>query len=215
MVTVMIAGIDEAGKGPVIGPLVVCGVMCDEETVEFLKDMGVKDSKKLDRKRREELYDTIKSLCKVKILKISVEDLNRLMENMSINEVLKKAYVEIIRSLKPKVVYIDCPDVNVERFKHEMEERTGVEVFASHKADEIYPIVSMASIVAKVERDFEIDRMKEIYGDFGSWYPSDPRTIEFLRSYLREHKSFPPIVRKRWKTLKRLTTHTLSDFFEV
>jgi len=211
----MIAGIDEAGKGPVIGPLVVCGVMCDEETAELLKDMGVKDSKKLDRERREELYDTIKSLCKVKVLKISVEDLNRLMENMSINEVLKKAYVEIIRSLKPKVVYIDCPDVNVERFKHEMEERTGVEVFASHKADEIYPIVSMASIVAKVERDFEIDRMKEIYGDFGSGYPSDPRTIEFLRSYLRENKSFPPIVRKRWKTLKRLTTHTLSDFFEV
>jgi ribonuclease HII len=211
----MIAGIDEAGKGPVIGPLVVCGVMCDEETAELLKDMGVKDSKKLDRERREELYDTIKSLCKVKVLKISVEDLNRLMENMSINEVLKKAYVEIIRSLKPKVVYIDCPDVNVERFKHEMEERTGVEVFASHKADEIYPIVSMASIVAKVERDFEIDRLKEIYGDFGSGYPSDPRTIEFLRSYLRENKSFPPIVRKRWKTLKRLTTHTLSDFFEV
>ncbi|WP_457549910.1 ribonuclease HII [Archaeoglobus sp.] len=212
---VMIAGIDEAGKGPVIGPLVVCGVMCDEETVELLKDMGVKDSKKLDRAKREELYNVIKSLCKVEILKISVEDLNRLMECMSINEVLKRAYVEIIKSLRTKVVYIDCPDVNVERFKHEIEERTGVEVFASHKADEIYPIVSIASIVAKVERDFEIDKLKKIYGDFGSGYPSDRRTIEFLSSYLREHKSFPPIVRKRWKTLKRLTTHTLSDFFEV
>ncbi|WP_457550464.1 ribonuclease HII [Archaeoglobus sp.] len=211
----MIAGIDEAGKGPVIGPLVVCGVMCDEETVELLKDMGVKDSKKLDRAKREELYNVIKSLCKVEILKISVEDLNRLMECMSINEVLKRAYVEIIKSLRTKVVYIDCPDVNVERFKHEIEERTGVEVFASHKADEIYPIVSIASIVAKVERDFEIDKLKKIYGDFGSGYPSDRRTIEFLSSYLREHKSFPPIVRKRWKTLKRLTTHTLSDFFEV
>ncbi|ADB57095.1 ribonuclease HII [Archaeoglobus profundus DSM 5631] len=211
----MIAGIDEAGKGPVIGPLVICGVLCDEETVEYLKSVGVKDSKKLDRRKREELYNIIKSLCKVKVLKISVEDLNRLMEYMSINEILKRAYVEIIRSLMPKVVYIDCPDINVERFKHEIEERTGVEVFASHKADEIYPIVSIASIVAKVERDFEIDKLKKIYGDFGSGYPSDLRTIEFLRSYLREHKSFPPIVRKRWKTLKRLTTHTLSDFFEV
>ncbi len=211
----MIAGVDEAGKGPVIGPLVVCGVLCEEETVDLLRNIGVKDSKRLDRSKREELYHTIKSLCSVKVLKISVEDLNHLMERMSINQILKKAYVEVIKALKPKVVYIDCPDVNVERFKHEIEERTGVEVLASHKADEIYPIVSAASIVAKVERDYEIERLKKVYGDFGSGYPSDRKTIEFLRNYLKEHGSLPPIVRKKWKTLRKLTTHTLNEFFEV
>jgi ribonuclease HII len=210
----MILGIDEAGKGPVIGPLVVCGVLCDEETVEYLKSLGVKDSKKLDKEEREELYSLITPVCKFKVLKISAEELNELMDRFTINEILKRAYVEIIRHFKPKIAYIDCPDINVEKFKHEIEERTGIEIVASHKADEIYPIVSIASIVAKVERDREIDRLKEVYGDFGSGYASDPKTINFLRKYLRENGKFPPIVRKKWKTLRKITTHTLSDFFE-
>ncbi len=210
----MILGIDEAGKGPVIGPLVVCGVLCDEETVEYLKSLGVKDSKKLDKEERKKLYSLITPICKFKVLKISAEELNELMDRFTINEILKRAYVEIIRHFKPKIAYIDCPDINVERFKHEIEERTGIEIVASHKADEIYPIVSIASIVAKVERDREIDRLKEAYGDFGSGYASDPKTINFLRNYLRENGKFPPIVRKKWKTLRKITTHTLSDFFE-
>lgn len=211
----MIAGVDEAGKGPVIGPLVVCGVMCDEYGLRLLEESGVKDSKKLSRESRERFYDIIKDVCEVRVVKISVEDLNRLMETYTINEILKRAYAEIINSLKPKIVYIDCPDVNVEHFKHEIEERTGVEVIASHKADELYPIVSAASIVAKVERDREIERLRKIYGDFGSGYPSDPKTVKFLRDYLKNHRKFPPIVRKKWKTLKRITAHTLSDFFEL
>ncbi len=209
------AGIDEAGKGPVIGPLVVCGVLCSEREIEILESAGVKDSKKLSRERREELYDLILETCNVKVIKFSAEELNELMGIYTINQILKRAYVEIIRSLKPKVAYIDCPERNVEAFKHEIEEKTGVEVIATHKADEIFTVVSIASVVAKVERDREIDRLKKIYGDFGSGYPSDRRTIEFLRNYLKRHGEFPPIVRKRWRTLKRIATATLNDFFNL
>ncbi len=211
----MMLGIDEAGKGSVIGPLVVCGVLCDEKTINHLLSLGVRDSKKIKREKREELYDVITSVCRFKVLKIHAEELNELMERFTMNEILKRMYVELIRHFKPKVAYIDCPDLNVERFKCEIEERTGVEVIASHKADEIYPIVSIASIVAKVERDREIERLKIVYGDFGSGYASDPRTVEFLRACLRERGEFPPIVRLRWKTLRRITTHTLLDFFEL
>jgi len=215
MFLVMMLGIDEAGKGPVIGPLVVCGVLCDRDTVDYLVSLGVRDSKKMSKEERKRLYNVITSVCKFKVLKISAEELNELMERFTINEILKRCYVELISHFKPKVVYIDCPDVNVERFKNEIEEKTGVEVVASHKADEIYPIVSIASIVAKIERDGEIEKLKVVYGDFGSGYASDQKTIDFLRSYLRERGGFPPIVRRKWKTLRRVTTHTLKDFFEL
>ncbi len=209
------AGIDEAGKGPVIGPLVVCGILCGEREIKILESAGVKDSKKLSRERREELYDLILKTCRVKVIKFSAEELNELMGRYTINQILKRAYIEIIRSLKPEIAYIDCPERNVEAFKHEIEEKTGVEVIATHKADEIFTVVSIASVVAKVERDREIEKLKEIYGDFGSGYPSDRRTIDFLRNYLKRHGMFPPIVRKRWKTLKRIATTTLNDFFNL
>jgi len=211
----MILGIDEAGKGPVIGPLIVCGVCCDEDVSKRLEEIGVKDSKKLNHEKREELAEIIRQLCDVKIVKIDVDDLNNLMDKMTINEILRKAYVDIIRHFKPRIVYIDCPEPDVERFADKLSEMTGVEVVASHKADELYPVVSSASIVAKVERDREIDKLKEIYGDFGSGYPADRKTIEFLRRYLKENGRFPPIVRKKWKTLIRVSNQKLSDFFEL
>jgi ribonuclease HII len=209
----MILGIDEAGKGPVIGPLVICGVCCDDYALNRLVELGVKDSKKLTRKKRIELAEIIRSLCGVKVIKIGVQELNDLMEKLSLNEILKKGYIEIIRSFKPKTVYIDCPEIDTVRFANKISEMTGVEVVASHRADEIYPIVSCASIVAKVERDLEIEKLKDVYGDFGSGYPADKKTAKFLKDYLKKNGTFPPIVRRKWKTLRRLSNYDLSDFF--
>jgi len=211
----LIVGIDEAGKGPVIGPLVVCGVLCSEYEIKLLENAGVKNSKKLSRRSREELYELISDVCRIKIIKFSANELNELMERYTINEILKRAYIEILLSLKPKIAYIDCPERDIDSFKHEIEEKTGVEVIASYKADELYTVVSCASIVAKVERDRDIEKLKEIYGDFGSGYPSDPKTFDFLRNYLREHGKLPPIVRKKWRTIKRIRTHTLDEFFDL
>ncbi len=204
----MIAGIDEAGKGCVIGPLVIAGVACDCE--DYLKSIGVRDSKKLSKKRREELAGKIREVAKVEVLKISAEDLNKLMEKKTLNEILRDGYEEIIKRLKPSVAFIDSPDVNPERLASYLRFSTGIEIVAAHKADEKYPIVSSASIIAKVERDWEIEKLKQKFGDFGSGYASDPKTIAFLKNL----KEWPFFVRIKWKTLKKINQSKLGDFFE-
>jgi len=202
----MKAGIDEAGKGCVIGPLVIACVACDSE--EYLKSLGVRDSKKLSQKKREELAEKIRKVAKIEVLKIPAEILDELMEKKTINEILKEGYAELINRLKPDVVYVDSPDVKPERLASQLKEMTSVEVIAEHKADEKYPLVSSASIIAKVEREKEVEALKKIYGDFGSGYASDPRTVAFLRQL----KELPPFVRKRWKTVERLSQRSLTDF---
>ncbi|WP_457753524.1 ribonuclease HII, partial [Thermococcus sp.] len=77
-------------------------------------------------------------------------------------------------------------------------------IIAEHKADAKYLPVSAASILAKVTRDKAIEKLKKQYGEIGSGYPSDPRTRKFLEEYYKEHGEFPPIVRKSWKTLRKI-----------
>ncbi len=202
----MKAGIDEAGKGCVIGPLVVAGVACDSE--EYLKCIGVRDSKKLSQKRREELAKKIREVAKVEVIKIPANELDEMMETRTINEILKECYAELIRRLKPEIALVDSPDVKPERLASQLREMTNVEVIAEHRADERYPLVSSASIIAKVEREREIELLKQSFGDFGSGYASDPRT----RDYLKKLKKIPPFVRRRWKTVERLSQKSITDF---
>ena len=205
----MIAGIDEAGKGCVIGPLVIAGVSCNMP--EKLLEIGVKDSKKLKHSRRLELGREIREISKVSILKISALELNKLMVQKNLNQILKEGYAQVILKLQPKIVYVDCPDVVSDRFGKNLESMTGVSVVSEHKADEKFPIVAAASIIAKVERDKEIEELKRKYGDFGSGYASDPKTRSYLNRIIREGK-IPPFVRKKWKTLSKLMQRRLSEF---
>ncbi len=207
----MKAGIDEAGKGCVIGPLIVAGVCCNSESEKQLEKIGLRDSKKLPHSKRLELYEKIVELAKVEVIKVTAKELDELMKFKTINEILKNCFVELILKLKPDVVYVDSPDVIPERLKSELEEATGRKVVAEHKADEKYLIVSAASIVAKVEREREIERIKERVGDFGSGYASDPRTREFLRKIIMSGK-LPDYVRKRWKTVANVSQLTLEDY---
>ncbi|MCS7144542.1 MAG: ribonuclease HII [Archaeoglobaceae archaeon] len=202
----MKAGIDEAGKGCVIGPLVIAGVACDKE--DYLRSIGVKDSKKLSQKKREELAEKIRKVSKVEVIKIPAEKLDEMMESKTINEVLKESYAEIIKKLKPEVAFVDSPDVKPERLASQLKEMTGIEIVAEHKADDKYPLVSSASIIAKVEREKEIEMLKQSCGDFGSGYASDPRTI----AYLKNLKEIPFFVRKKWRTIEKLSQRSLTDF---
>ena len=205
-----IAGIDEAGKGPVIGPLVICGVLTENENK--LKKIGLKDSKKLTPARRKELAERIKEISEIHLVKIEPDKLDKMMKNATINEILENCYSKIIEKLKPDLTYVDSPDVKPERLEENLKKRTGRDVKAAHKADEIYPVVSAASIIAKVERDREIEKLKKIIGDFGSGYASDERTIKFLKEYFRKNRKHPPFVRKSWKTLNRIQQQSLDEF---
>jgi len=206
-----IVGIDEAGKGPVIGPLVVCGFAIESNKLGELKELNVKDSKRISKKRREEMARKLKGIGDYEIIKIHPNELDSLMERKSINEILYECYERIIDCLKPGKFFVDSPDVIPERLERRLR-RKGVEVVAEHKADEKYAVVSAASILAKVERDFEIDKLKRVFGDFGSGYASDGKTRDFLKEFLEKNRKFPDCVRKSWKTLGKISQKSLEDF---
>ncbi|MEE8403154.1 MAG: ribonuclease HII [Candidatus Hydrothermarchaeaceae archaeon] len=206
----MICGIDEAGRGPVLGNLVVAGVLCREEDSGSLESIGVKDSKKLNGNRRAELYDELISQFEYHVLNILPCELDA----SNINRLEAAKFAEVINVLRPETAYVDCADVSPQNFEKYM--RRGIDfecrLVVEHKADERYPVVSAASIIAKVVRDRYIEGLKEEYGDIGSGYPSDPKTIKFIEEWFQKHRSFPHFVRKKWKTLNRIKNVKLTDF---
>jgi ribonuclease HII len=211
----MICGVDEAGRGPVIGPLVVAGVLTDSEGIKRLSNLGVRDSKKHTPSQRKALYDEIRSFAAYHSVKIEAKDLDELMAKKSLNQIEARIFALVIEKLAPEIAYIDSGDVSCRNFKLNILKhlKTRPELVVEHKADERYPVVSAASILAKVERDREIERLHKIYGDFGSGYASDEKTKEFLQSYFEKTRSFPDCVRRKWKTTSRLSNLKLNNFY--
>lgn len=202
--TELVAGVDEAGRGPVIGPLVVAGVAVDD--IVALRNLGVKDSKKLSPAARERLAPQIKRLSvDWKIRAKSAAELDLLMESKTMNEIEIEMYAEVISLLKPTHAYVDAVDVDEKRFAADLMKRipAGIIVVAEHKADDTYPHVAAASILAKTLRDSEVQKISEsLGGKIGSGYPSDQVTIAFLEKYVKDNGRFPPHVRRQWKTAK-------------
>lgn len=206
-----ICGVDDAGRGPVMGPLVVAGVLVDESGLSSLIRLGVKDSKTLSPNRRKYLANEILKIVKdYRIVKVPPSEIDEVVEHGKrlnrLNRLEARVMASIIRDLKPDIAYVDASDILPERFKQHIIEEIPftIELISEHKADRTYPVVSAASIIAKVERDREIENLKRIYGDFGSGYAADPRTISFLKEWIKEHNSLPDFVRKSWKTVKSL-----------
>ncbi|MHB8585859.1 MAG: ribonuclease HII [Thermoplasmatota archaeon] len=209
------AGVDEAGRGPVLGPLVVAGVRVDDE--DSLRRLHVKDSKQLTSKAREDLYPKILARAHVAVRVLTHADLNRRMPTETLNEIEIAAFAEILEELGARTAFVDAADVVAERFGAHIVARlpTGCHVVSEHKADERYPCVSAASIVAKVVRDREIARIAaELGAEIGSGYSHDPATRAFLSSFVREHRRLPPYVRLRWETARQAMNLPLTEFFD-
>ena len=202
-------GLDEAGRGPVIGPMVVAIVCCDPLQI---KEIGVRDSKKLTPERRSYLFDRIMetSIC-VEIETIPSTVINGEMQYRTLNEIEYDRFLSLIRKCG-KDAYVDAFDVDPERLSRRLSTESGFKIIAEHGADDRYPSVSAASIIAKVTRDREIENLHEIYGDFGSGYPSDPATVKFLKQSLKNGINIDHIVRKEWKTWKDLTSGKKQKF---
>ena len=207
----LVAGVDEAGRGCIIGPLVVAGVLVKEENLHFLRQLGVKDSKLLSPKKREALFNEIARLAeKHHVVKLLPSEIDRAVECKrklhKLNRLEAQTMTQIINALKPDEAYVDAADVLEERFKQHIQEGLTVKakITSRHKADKIYPVVSAASIIAKVERDKEIAALKGVYGDFGSGYLADKKTLLFLRQWMQAHSEYPSCVRQSWKTAKQV-----------
>ncbi|MBY8982747.1 MAG: ribonuclease HII [Candidatus Lokiarchaeota archaeon] len=199
--------------------MVLCGVCFTKSRLDYLNDIGVKDSKKLSSAKRETLANLIKINCVCyKELQVSSHEIDkREKDNISLNKLEINKMVEIINYLKPDIIYIDAADVNESRFGILIKQLLSYhpkKVISKHKADERFPIVSAASIIAKHKRDLIINDLREKYinrgyGDLGSGYPSDEKTIKFLREWIRNHKKVPSFARKSWKTTKRILNEEL------
>lgn len=205
----LICGIEEAGRGPVIGPLVMVGVLVDEKDEAVLKNIGVKDSKLLRAAERERLAVKIRSIVKdLRVLIIPPEEVDAAVLSSSINlnwlEALKSA--KIINQLKPDKAILDCPSPNCRAYKEYVQNHLDsplkkMRLIAEHKADVNYPIVSAASILAKVIRDDEVEKLKAKIGiNFGSGYMSDPLTQHFIHDYAEQYSAF---LRKSWTSYTR------------
>lgn len=210
-----IAGVDDAGRGSVIGPLVIAGVLLDEKDLQRLSDLGVKDSKRLSRQRREKLFEEIKKLgLQYHVVKLSPAEIDKVVRSgrklHKLNRLEAKTMARVIDFLQPDIVYVDASDVLAERYKHHIMEHLSfnVKIMSEHKADVKYPIVSAASIIAKVERDKVISELAAKYGNMGCGYATDFKTLEFLEKWIRKFGSYPDFVRLSWKTVKRIKIET-------
>ena len=205
-------GIDDAGRGPVIGPMVLAGCLIDEKDEKELKLLGVKDSKQLTQKRREFLAEKIKDIAETFEIVLAypeeIDETNKAGVNLNALEAMKMA--EVINKInkgygKIKVI-IDCPSVGIEKWKDflktKIDNLSNLEVVCEHKADINHVSVSAASILAKCQREIEMTKLKEKYGkEIGSGYTSDAKTCTFLKKNADELKD-NGIFRKSWSTWK-------------
>ena len=201
-----ILGIDEAGRGSVLGPMVIAGVIVPEKMEKVLERMGVKDSKRLTPNRRTILSRKLKKMFEYEIVVITAREIDEMRaDGINLNEIEKNAMESILIKMNPEKAIVDAVDVKAQRFQNNLCKDTGVNVIAEHKADDKYIEVSAASIIAKAERDNQIAQINKEFiksGGIGSGYPSDPKTKEFLTNYT--YDEMPDFVRRSWATVDKL-----------
>jgi ribonuclease HII len=206
----LVAGVDEAGRGCVIGPLVVAGVAVQAENLPLLTGLGVKDSKLLTAKKREELYpEILKLTVNYHVIKVPPAQIDKVVLSErklhKLNRLEAQTMAKIIQALRPDEAYVDAADILEERFGKHISEclKIKTKIVSEHKADRTYPVVSAASVIAKVERDREIAKLTLKYGDFGSGYLTDEKTMGFLKRLLDTYGVYPSCVRKSWEPAQR------------
>ena len=210
-----IIGIDDAGRGPVLGPMILAGVLIEEKDNETLKQWGAKDSKLLTPKQRREIKDKIANQFPHHVEISSPEEIDK-STNLNYLEAIKAAKIinELSKNTKEKIqVIIDCPSTNIKSWANDVQQilstkyqipNTKYLLTCEHRADANHPSVSAASIIAKEKREDEIYRLKiQLKTDFGSGYPADPKTKEFIAENF-DNPKFKSIIRFSWKTVKKL-----------
>jgi ribonuclease HII len=199
-----VCGVDEAGRGSMLGPLVVAGISINKSKVNLLKKQGVRDSKKLSPRAREHLYKKIIQIVDDHyIVKISPRIIDKSVSNHSLNHLEAKYMAKVISKLSPSTAFVDSCDVNSKRFGKEISKLTSnTKIRSYHHADSKFITVSAASILAKVSRDRAITRLSKKH-DIGSGYPSDPKTKVFVKKSIRRNQNLT-FLRKSWKPVKIL-----------
>lgn len=206
-----ICGVDDAGRGSMLGPLVIAGIILSKSKISKLSLFGVKDSKQLSPKSREDLYKKIISLVDgYYVARISPKSIDASVKKHDLNLLEAKYMAKVISKLNPDISYVDSCDVNPQRFGKVISKLSNnKKVKSYHHADSKFVVVSAASIIAKVSRDRSIARLRKNH-DVGSGYPSDKYTVNFVKKYYTTHKTLPAFVRKSWKPTQKILNTGLS-----
>ena len=201
-----ICGIDDAGRGSMIGPLVIAGITIEKKNLKKLKSLGVRDSKKLTRKSREILYKKIiKNVDDYYVVKIPPKTIDHSVFKHNLNHLEAKNMAKIVTKLNPAVSYVDSCDVDYKRFGKEISLLSSkAKIKSYHHADSRFVAVAAASIIAKVTRDRAIHRLNKNF-DLGSGYPSDKKTIKSIKKLLSNNKS-ESFIRFSWKPVQKITS---------
>lgn len=211
-----IMGIDEAGRGPVLGPMVYGCLYCARSYEKTLSTLNFADSKTLKEEKREELFEKLKAneligwaVDVIDPRELSAKMLKKIKINL--NEISHDSASGLVtRVLNMGVlltdVYVDTVG-DPEKYRIKLSERfPSIKFVVAKKADSLYPVVSGASIVAKVTRDralrdWVLDETAEnMTRNFGSGYPGDPETKSWLEKHQHSVFGFPSLVRFSWGT---------------
>jgi ribonuclease HII len=202
-----VLGIDEAGRGSVLGPLVVGGFLAERDRLDELKALGVRDSKLCTREQREVLYDGLKELGERIAIEIPPTEIDSAVAHRQLNVLEARVFAKLLRMTDAREVFVDACDPRAERFGRRVKAmaRTSARVVSRHHADRDLPVVSAASIVAKVCRDRAMDRLRiQLDSDCGSGYASDAKTQQFVTTHLSAETERVAWLRYSWKTVSRL-----------
>ena len=184
--SMIICGVDDAGRGSMIGPLVISGVTIDKKNVKKLKSIGVQDSKKL-----------------------SPKTIDRSVFKHKLNHLEAKNMAKVIKKLNPRTAYVDSCDVDYKRFGREIALlASNSKIVSRHHADSKFIVVAAASIIAKVSRDKSIHRLKKNF-DLGSGYPSDKKTVKCVKKILSSNKHQNSFIRMSWKPVQKIINRNL------
>jgi len=195
-----------------LGPIIVAGISVSKKSISEMIDKGIKDSKLLTPKKRQILFGHVVSIAEsICICRINIEDIDFHVFRNNLNILEAEAMAITISNMKSDKTYVDSCDVNPSRYQRTISsflKRNSTKLISMHHADKLNAVVSGASIIAKVIRDSEITKIRVKYGDIGSGYPSDKRTIEFVREWFRQKNEIPPFARKSWKPAQMIVSGT-------
>ena len=201
----IICGVDDAGRGSMVGPLVIAGVTIDKKNIKKLKSIGVQDSKKLSPKIREILYKKIIEIVDEDyVVRIQPKTIDHNVFKHKLNHLEAKNMAKVIKKLSPQTAYVDSCDVDYKRFGKEISLlSTNSKIISRHHADSRFVVVAAASIIAKVSRDKSIHMIKKNY-DLGSGYPSDKTTVKCVKKLLSSKKQSYSFIRMSWKPVQKI-----------
>ena len=200
-----ICGVDDAGRGSMIGPMVIAGISIEKKNIPKLRKLGVRDSKKLSPKKRELLYkEIVKLVDDYHVIRIPPRTIDKYVFEHNLNHLEAKKMAEVISNLNPDLSYVDSCDVNAARFGREISDLSKKsKVKSYHYADSRFVVDSAASIIAKVSRDRSIMRLNKTT-NLGSGYPSDKKSVNYVKKVVSSKKSLPTSIRKSWKPVQKI-----------